>query len=83
METSKTHPLTPAFPLFVLLSLACAPWSQAATNIALPFYEPFAYTNFGARLGVDAFNGGDMWGNTRANPNLASGNLSYPNRGSE
>src|SRR5262245_38425331 len=44
METSSPHPLTPAFPLFLLLLLACAPWAKAATNIALPFYEPFAYT---------------------------------------
>ena len=79
MKTRETHASNPVFQLFLLLTLAGAPWAPAATNIALPFYEPFAYTNFGARLGVDSFNGGDTWGNTRANPNLASGNLSYPN----
>ncbi len=78
MKTSKTHLPYPAFQLFLLLTLTCAPWAQATTNIALPFYEPFAYTNFGQKLGVDNFNGGDSWGNTRVNPNLTNGNLSYP-----
>src|SRR5947208_11909108 len=86
MKTGIKPPINLLTFLSFVLTLTLVPWAQATTNIALPFYEPFAYpgTNSAGssiiKLGNDALNGSDSWGNTRNMPNLTNnGSLTYPN----
>jgi len=59
MKTTKSRFPQALLVMALLLLLSCGQRVHATTNIALPFYEPFAYPGNNIKLGNDALNGSD------------------------